>query len=107
MSIVSALTTVLPLAADASMASGVNRLRAPGKPRHEVGRDALRCAPVPELRHAPAFAAAGKDFGDTSPDEHPIPPHDYIGPLLHRDRALGVLAHGQARHAERRGFFLD
>ena len=54
-----------------------------------------------------AFAAGGKDLGDTLPDKHPIPPHDHIGPLLDRDRALGILAHGQARHAERRGLFLD
>ena len=40
-------------------------------------------------------------------DERPISSDNYVGPLLDRDRALGVLAHRQARHSERSGLLLD
>ena len=62
---------------------------------------------IPELGYATAFAAPGEDLGDVTPDERALPADEHVGCLLDCDRALGILAHGQARNSERRRLFLD
>src|ERR1700719_4708908 len=104
---VRALTTPPVLGSAAAVDSGICRLHVSREPGQEVRGDAFRGVSIPQLRNPPPLATAGEDLVSVLPDERPISANKYVGPLLHRDRALGVLAHRQARHAERRGFLLD
>src|SRR6266568_8284165 len=103
---VSALTTS-PVFATARTDSGIDRFHTLGEPRSQVIGDAFRSVPVPELGDASALAATGEYLLDTASNERPLPADQHVGPLVDRNRTLGVLTHGQARHAQRSRFFLD
>src|SRR5271157_579747 len=100
---VSALRTPSVLGAGAGMASGIGRLHASREPGQEVRHDAFRGASIPELGYPSSLAIAGEDCVNTLHDERPISSDQDVSSLLDRDRTLGVLAHRQARHAERGG----
>src|SRR6266540_7241709 len=69
--------------------------------------DAIRCVTIPQLGHAPALAAGRDDVVDAREHARAIATDDDVRALLYGDRTLGVLAHRQARHAERGRLFLD
>src|ERR1700693_1617335 len=104
---VRALTTPPVFGPGAAVDSGICRLHSSREPGQEVGGDAFRGASIPQLRNPSPLATAGEDLVSALHDERPISSDKYVGPLLDRDRALGVLPHRQARYAERRGFLLD
>src|SRR6202163_1201284 len=104
---VRALTTPPVFGPAAAVDSGICRLHSSREPGQEVRGDAFRSVSIPQLRNPSPLAAAGEDLVSALHDERPISADQYVGPLLDRDRALGVLAHGQARHAERGGLLLD
>src|ERR1700682_6268127 len=104
---VRALTTPPVFRPGAAVDSGICRLHSSGEPGQEVRGDAFRGLSIPQLRNPSPLAAAGEDLVSALHDERPISSDKYVGPLLDRDRALGVLAHRQTWHAERRGLLLD
>src|SRR5258706_11458905 len=97
---VSALATLSVLAEETRRDSGIGRFHELGEPRRQVSGDAFRSVPVPELRYSSPLAAPGEDLGNAAQNQRPLSSHDRVGPLLDRDRTLGILTHGQARHAE-------
>src|SRR5256885_11677790 len=104
---VRALTTRPVFRPGAAVDSGICRLQSSREPRQEVRSNALRGASIPKLRNPSPLATAREDCVSVLHDERPISSDNYVGPLLDRDRALGVLAHRQARHSERSGLLLD
>src|ERR1700730_4887625 len=99
---VRALTTPSVFGPGAAVDSGICRLHLSREPGQEMRGNAFRGVSIPQLGNPSPFATAGEDLVSVLHDERPISANKYVGPLLHRDRALGVLAHRQARHAERR-----
>ena len=77
------------------------------QPRRELVGDPLRGAPVPELGPAPALAAGTQDLVDACERARAIATDERVRALLDRDRTLGVLAHREAGHGERRRLLLD
>ena len=55
----------------------------------------------------PALAAGSQDFVDARATRARSRPTSVFVPCVDRDRPLGVLAHRQARHRQRRRLFLD
>src|ERR1700674_2955884 len=97
---VRALTTSPVFGPGAAVDSGIGRLHSSREPGQEVRGDAFRGVSIPQLRNPSPLAAAGEDLVNALHDKRPISSDNYVGPLLDRDRALGVLAHRQAPHAE-------
>src|SRR5262249_4755341 len=67
------------------------------EPGRELCGDPLRRVPIPELRHPTALAAGAQDLLDALEGARAMAANHGVRALLHRDRALGVLAHREAR----------
>ena len=76
------------------------------QPAAQVRGDPASRLSIPEFRNTAAFSAAAQDFIDALQNERTVASHQRVGALLDRDRAFGIGTHREARHAERRGFFL-
>src|SRR2546428_4701528 len=96
------------------MSTGVLELLRDGYAALPAGNDpeenldnAFGGAPIPERRDATRFGFTGKHCLRPGNDFVGMGADELIGALGNRDGALGVIAQGEARYAERGGFFLD
>ena len=73
----------------------------------ENGNDALRRLAVPQVGTAARLALAAQYFTRFCNNAYRVGSGQDIAALVNGDGALGVVAHGDARHAQRGGFFLQ
>ena len=69
--------------------------------------DALRRLAIPQLGDPAGLSAVPEHVIDHGQDLFPVLTHDRVGALLHRDRALRVVAQGDTRHTDDRGLLLQ
>ena len=93
---------------------GLRRLSCRGCPSCRTGQlarqyldNTLGRAAVPEQRALPRLAAAANRLVGFRNDSRRVCADEHVGALIDRDGALGVFANGDARHAQRGGFFLQ
>ena len=73
---------------------------------HHIG-DSFSCVSIPQRRDRALFRLAREHLLQLRAQLRGIAPHEDVRPHRHRNRPLGIFAHGKARDVQIRGLFLD